>query len=193
MNEHMRYVLPTFPFAFVWIGRLVPAMVAVCADRREQELTKNSIGAMLGTSALLWSVCSSLWFYPHNLSYFNEIVGGPSNGWKHLVHSNVDWGQDLLYLQQWVDTHPEAVPLSIGYFGCVKPALAGLSQFGSAAKGALESEKGLKAGWYAVSANLLAGFVHAEYGRDTLKAFRDLQPYECVGGSILIYRVSPPG
>jgi len=45
---------------------------------------------------LLATIASTLRVYPHQLAYFNEIAGGPENGWKHLLHSNLDWGQDLL-------------------------------------------------------------------------------------------------
>jgi hypothetical protein len=45
-----------------------------------------------------WLVASSLWIYPHSLSYFNEAIGGPLNGAEHLLGSNLDWGQDLRYL-----------------------------------------------------------------------------------------------
>lgn len=49
--------------------------------------------------ALCWLVMSSLAIYPHSLSYFNESIGGPLNGPKHLLGSSVDWNQDLLYLK----------------------------------------------------------------------------------------------
>jgi hypothetical protein len=32
--------------------------------------------------------------HPHYLAYFNEIIGGPRNGYKYLIDSNLDWGQD---------------------------------------------------------------------------------------------------
>ena len=72
--------------------------------------------AAIATIALAWSVVSSLWIYPHSLSYFNESTGGPTRGHFHLVDSNVDWGQDLLYLKRWLREHPEARPLRIAYF-----------------------------------------------------------------------------
>jgi len=56
---------------------------------------------------LLWSAASSLWIYPHSLSYFNESIGGPLNGPKHLLGSNVDWVQDLRYLIDWFDQQKE--------------------------------------------------------------------------------------
>lgn len=68
------------------------------------------------TAAVLFSYCwfisSSLWVYPHSLSYFNEVIGGPLNGPRHLLGSNVDWGQDLRYLE-WI----ESAPVKLTYFG----------------------------------------------------------------------------
>ena len=40
---------------------------------------------------------------PHYLAYFNELAGGPANGFKELVDSNLDWGQDLKNLKLWLD------------------------------------------------------------------------------------------
>jgi hypothetical protein len=54
------------------------------------------------TACLVAIAISSLSVYPHELSYFNEISGGPSNGYKHLLGSNVDWGQDLLLIRTWM-------------------------------------------------------------------------------------------
>lgn len=55
-------------------------------------------------TSLLWSVFSTLSNYPHQLAYFNESVGGPENGHKHLLGSNLDWGQDLLFVGEWACT-----------------------------------------------------------------------------------------
>jgi hypothetical protein len=68
---------------------------------------------LIATLLLAASIASSLAQYPHSLSYFNEFIGGPKNGAKHLLHSNIDWGQDFIALKSWLDEHPEAKPLSI--------------------------------------------------------------------------------
>ncbi len=54
---------------------------------------------LLATISLCWLAASSLWIYPHSLSYFNESIGGPLNGPEHLLGSNVDWGQDAAYVK----------------------------------------------------------------------------------------------
>ena len=61
----------------------------------------------LVSSALAWSIASSLWISPHSLAYFNEIAGGPTGGPRYLLGSNVDWGQDLLFLKRWIANHPK--------------------------------------------------------------------------------------
>ena len=68
-----------------------------------------------------WIIASSLSIYPHSLSYFNELVGGPLNGANHLLGSNVDWGQNLHYLQM-LDGEQSAISLlaySSGIFRCL--------------------------------------------------------------------------
>lgn len=56
--------------------------------------------------ALAWVAASTIRNYPHQLAYFNEVAGGASNGHKHLLHSSLDWGQDLLLAAQWQREHP---------------------------------------------------------------------------------------
>jgi len=56
----------------------------------------NRFVQLLVCTSLLATMASSLRVYPHQLAYFNELAGGPENGWRHLLGSNFDWGQDLL-------------------------------------------------------------------------------------------------
>jgi hypothetical protein len=56
------------------------------------------VGRLLLATALLGTVGSTLWNYPHQLAYFNELAGGPYNGWRHLLGSSLDWGQDVVGL-----------------------------------------------------------------------------------------------
>lgn len=78
------------------------------------------------TGCLAWFVASSLWIYPHSLSYFNESIGGPLNGPEYLLGSNVDWGQDLRYLRNWM-LPASAKNYSLYYFGLFNPQHIGIS------------------------------------------------------------------
>lgn len=182
-SEHLRYVLPVLPFFFVWVSR-----ICCLTDYKRPRL------AVLTVCALTWSLVSSLWIYPHSISYFNELAGGPLNGPQHLLHSNVDWGQDLLYLKRWLDQHPEAAELKLAYFGyfdprCLEIECPALIRTDSTS---------IPPGWYAVSVNFSQGmpwFIYAADGtkarvkHDTFERFRQLKPHATAGYSIYIYHV----
>lgn len=116
-SRHFRYVLPAFPFVLIWIGK-----VACAAQRKPRTIGVLVVGAMI------WSAASSLWIYPHSMSYFNEAVGGPRRGGEHLLDSNIDWGQDLLYLKRWLDDHPDVTLDGLAYHGSYPATLAGIPE-----------------------------------------------------------------
>jgi hypothetical protein len=96
--------LPVLPFLYVLIG----VVVAWAADGGAvQRGRAGNWAALVGRVAplllLLWLAGATLWIHPHFLSFFNLIAGGPDNGWRALVDSNIDWGQDLARLGAWLD------------------------------------------------------------------------------------------
>jgi hypothetical protein len=67
--------------------------------------------------------------HPYYLAYFNELVGGPGRGYRHLVDSNVDWGQDLPSLSRWLREHRDLISqgaLYYNYFGNDSPQRWGI-------------------------------------------------------------------
>jgi hypothetical protein len=58
----------------------------------------------------------SLMTYPHYLAFFNWPSGGPVNGPRYLLDSNIDWGQDVAVLKRYIDDH-HAMPLCTAMFG----------------------------------------------------------------------------
>jgi tetratricopeptide (TPR) repeat protein len=85
---------------------------------------------LLGCSCLF--VLASVAIYPNYLAYFNVLVGGPRNAYRHLVDSSLDWGQDLPGLKRWLDAH--ATPggsgpsprVYLSYFGTDNPDRFGI-------------------------------------------------------------------
>jgi hypothetical protein len=63
---------------------------------------------------------------PHYLAYFNQIAGGPAGGWRHLVDSSLDWGQDLPGLKAWLDVHASGERVYLSYFGNGSPRWEGI-------------------------------------------------------------------
>ena len=168
-SHHLRYVLPILPFAYIGAGKAAKAF---------------SLGhrgtALFAAALLVWSAGSSLWIYPHSLSYYNEVAGGPAAGHYHLGNSNMDWGQDLLFLKRWLDRHPEVKPLRLAYdLPLVDPALVGIEHAGSPPPQAPEP------GWYAVSVNLIHR-LGGEY-----EYFLGFEPVARVGYSMHVYHITP--
>lgn len=87
-------------------------------------------------SALLMAVVSSMRVFPHELAYFNELSGGPENGYRHLLHSNLDWEQDLLLIEQWIREH-ESSPEDVRFASyCPFPAESLIPDISCSAKNA---------------------------------------------------------
>lgn len=115
MNLGHRHILPLYPFLFVLVGSLVPWAM------RQRTLVKGGWMVIVG-----WYVFSSISIFPHYLAYFNELTGGPEYGYRYLVNSNLDWGQDLKGLKRYMDEHSiERIWLS--YFGAASPDYHGIT------------------------------------------------------------------
>jgi hypothetical protein len=194
-NHHLRYVLPIFPFFFVWISKAARAFEK-----------KNRIAGVLMGTAVTWAVGSSLWVYPHSLSYFNELAGGPENGSAHLVDSNIDWGQDLFFLRDWLKADPEARPLELAYFGYLDSNALGidftLPPPGRAEPGRASAtdaqELGPHPGWYAVSVVMVRGYEYSLpdghggwrwFPLNSFAYFQRCRPTARIGWSICIYYI----
>ena len=170
-NHHVRYVLPILPFVFISASRVASAVDL-------QHWTVASVAIL----ALASSITSSLWVYPHSLSYFNELAGGPAGGPARLgtgyVDSSFDWGQDLLYLRRWLDAHPEAQPLGLASKVEYDPRVCCIPK---ADRPSWVPEPG----WYAVSASLLRDHTQ-RYGY-----FLCSKPVATAGYSVHIYHITP--
>jgi 4-amino-4-deoxy-L-arabinose transferase-like glycosyltransferase len=184
-SRHFRYVLPAFPFLFIWIGSIAPA-----ALRRPR-----SIGVFVA-SCLAWTMASSLTVYPHSMSYFNELAGGPRGGPRYLLDANVDWGQDVLYLRDWVEKHPEATTVHVALGNpCAGVFLDSSGRFrtldvstGPAhehSTGDVQpKELGPQPGWYAIGVHRMhEPNKHCQY-------FQKFTPVATAGYSIYIYHVT---
>lgn len=135
-------------------------------------------------SLLVWYAAAFYWVYPHNLAYFNELVGGPQKGPYYLNDSNVDWGQEMPGLQKWMDRN-SVNEIILYYFGNGEPGYWGINYI----KGTFERITNPSPGYYAVSAHILAVFRmwHRVYGWDT-DWLGKYKPVGRVGYSVYIYK-----
>ncbi len=143
---------------------------------------------------MVWFVAGSLWIYPHSLSYFNELVGGPTRGPRHLLGSNVDWGQDLRYLGWFLDelqARGEQRRLLLAYSGMYDPADADCRFPKASSVESLENAD-LRGAMLAISVNTLFGGSGPTrggmlVGERLLERLRARPPRAMAGYSIWIY------
>ena len=92
-SRHFRYVLPALPCFYIMAS-------SVFSERTRLDRTWFRA---LAFGCVVWFVASALSVFPHSLSYFNALAGGPRNAWRYFLESNLDWGQDGYALQAWLD------------------------------------------------------------------------------------------
>ena len=110
----IRHLLPMMPFFVLASGWGLSRLWA-----------RGRAGAAACALLCVWAAASVLNARPFLLAYFNEAVGGPSNGRHWLADSNLDWGQDLKTLAR--DLAAEgSPPIYLSYFGTADPAAYGL-------------------------------------------------------------------
>ena len=167
------------------------------AERVKTQWIKSALG-IAAAALLIWSVINSLWVYPHSISYFNELVRGPRNGPLHLLDSNVDWGQDLLFLEKWNQRTAGELPVYLAFYNHYNPfdlEIARLEPW-PFEQGVTDAKPRIAAGYYAVSVNLLYDFPWRVYGRDgrryridqrPMAYLRSIEPVARAGYSIRIF------
>lgn len=115
LNIGHRHILPVYPIIFILLGAASSLWKA------------DKVFIRWGTRLLtLLFVLCSLSIRPHYLSYFNSLVGGPKNGYRHLVDSSLDWGQDLKTLKKLLakkDPRIRADRIYLSYFGMGNPEI----------------------------------------------------------------------
>jgi hypothetical protein len=187
MQLGIRYMLPAFPLIYLFAGH-VGAWLAV----PRWNWGKAWVGLCL------FALLLGLRYHPHHLAYFNELSGGPVGGPTHLLDSNIDWGQDLRELHEYLNAQ-KVESVSLAYFGMVPPARLGFNYQIPPSFKQVHAAGGLPGGWYAVSVNFVQGRPHTiRDANDESRAagayefiyFQRLVPVARIGWSIYVYKVS---
>ncbi len=94
----IRFLIIIFPLTFVFCGSLF-----------REWITKNikiKAGAFVLVCYLTVSVIS---YFPHFISYFNELVPDRKMAYKYLADSNLDWGQNRDALERYLEKNPDII------------------------------------------------------------------------------------
>lgn len=191
INIGHRHSLPLYPFLYTLAGGLAVVWSRFAASKR----------LVVGVAAIAAIVVSSLFVFSppwkpqpvlgHQLAYFNELAGGPLNGHRHLVDSNIDWGQDLIRLRDWLREQKIAEPIGLNFFGVADPRYYGIPHRNLFLGYEFADEQPLSRSprYVAVSTNNLLGVMYDQEARATWRDFLSRATLVGRAGySIQIYR-----
>jgi hypothetical protein len=204
-SVHSRYIIPALPFFLIWISKVGKAF----SLKRPIVSTITSVFLVWSLLSSLSIYPHSLSYFnelaaiiptPEDKNYpkpppeilqmswqkktfwqkTNHILtAGSRNGARHLLDSNIDWGQDLFYLEKWYQWHPEAKDMKVAYWGSYPLELTQLPS-----KEHPPADKP-QAGWYALSVNSI-------YDKEKqYRYFLNFEPIAMAGYSIYIYHITP--
>ena len=181
LNIGIRHLMPIYGFLFVLVaGQIEPLLSS------PKKWLKYIVIGLLGWYALEFAA-----IYPYYLTYFNEFAGGPSGGHNYVVDSNLDWGQDLWRLADYVKAN-HISKLSLDYFGWADPSFYLGTAFnwihgGQYINKAQFLRDNPNGGWIAVS-----GTYYEESTVDSAKPYAWLgKPTTVIGNSIFVWHVVP--
>jgi hypothetical protein len=151
LNIGLRHMLSIYPVFFVLAGANVFWLLA-----------KKSFFRIALIALLIGTMTESLFAWPNYLAFFNQLVGGSRNGYRYLVDSSLDWGQDLPGLHHWLLKNVPAAsstPVYLSYFGAGDPKFYGINALLLPGLIDLDTPQTfpLQAGIYCLSATMLQG------------------------------------
>lgn len=92
----IRHVLPVFALATIFCGRFLVA-------------PESKLRRCTAVILVVWTAASTLSYYPHFISYFNEFVPDRKLAFRHLADSNLDWRGNDWYLGEYLRRHPGVI------------------------------------------------------------------------------------
>jgi hypothetical protein len=176
VNIGYRHLLPLLPFLFV------AASGAVQLGKSRAVLSYG-----LGALATLHAA-TTLSLYPHYLTFFNALSGGPQRGYNYLVDSNLDWGQNLWQLRDRMRAN-DVSHVSYAHFSPARPSAYGIdaSLLPPSPSGVSFAPMNPKPGMYAIGATVLQGVYTPDV--NTYAWFRTHPPSEVLGHALFLYEV----
>ncbi len=178
----IRYILPVFPFIYLFTAYMLSIFWEHFEGKKQVWARFFTIGIL--SLLLIWVVGSNILVFPSYLAYFNETIGGPKEGYKYLVDSNLDWGQDLIRLRQFMDDNN--IPyVKIDYFGG-----GNLDYYLNGRYQVWGFDKKPTSGWFAISASAIQWNSLNPPSQGSYHWLTDYyKPVAQIGYSIFVYHV----
>ncbi len=209
LNRYLRYALPIVPVLVITASG---AVLWYTSTHRESSAGARKLAVvcqLLVVGLVAIHGFAGVLYHRDALSYFNVAAGGPNQGHLWFTDSNVDWGQDLGRVADWLERNPEAQSsFGLAYFGCINPSDLGIKyrcpvpSVSELTARAMSSQDGISAAWaegyYAISKNYLVGHpmpLPVEDGSQrflsypALTFFQQMEPIDRIGKTMLVYRL----
>jgi Dolichyl-phosphate-mannose-protein mannosyltransferase len=193
LNIGHRHILPTYPVLYIFCGALGWAAL------RAYRLTRanGTVAGLVVVALLGWQTAVTAGIYPHFLAYFSPVVGGPAEGYRHLVDSSLDWGQDLPGLKKWLAANRRpGEPLYLSYFGSGDQQQPGIDAVAMATLPDFKQPHPwhwFEPGLYAVSATMLQHVYMPLRGTWTAENERQYQELRQNDANFRALKASPDG
>ena len=159
---------------------LVPLVIVLCCGclPRQRSCSRCMIALIIASMVIFLS------HGPHGIAYFNASSGGTGRGHRHLLDSNLDWGQDLLELQRWREANRDEKQLYCMSRSFPDPVHLGLEAISVGNRAGQEIV--LRPGYYAISTELLLGYPKKTRIGDYFAARKS---FCTVGSALRLYEV----
>ena len=172
INMGIRHILPVLPF-----------LILFGASGTWVLLSRYKNGLAVCAVAVFLHAASSLHAFPNYIAYSNEFWGGPSNTYRYLADSNVDWGQSMKEAKAYLD---RAQPKSCWMIHAYNDMDSDYGiPCGETSEFKVDEPPQHFSGTVIVTASALAGILNYTGGARTAAMFRNLQPKAKLGGSAL--------
>lgn len=165
INIGIRHLLPIYPFIFMFISITLYKI----------KIKKIKIFKIIFSVLIAGLIIESIIIYPNYLPYFSPLIGGSNQGHKYLLDSNLDWGQDLKKLKNYLNDNNISDPVYLSYFGKASPDYYEINH--------LPLEPHIKKGWIAISIQKML-LPEADYNW-----LLEKEPVAKIGGSIYLYHI----
>jgi 4-amino-4-deoxy-L-arabinose transferase-like glycosyltransferase len=182
MNIGVRHILPLYVFLAVLIAGATRSLMR--GNRRWQYVV---------AALLVFHVFSSVRSYPNYMAYANELWGGPSQTYKYLTDSNVDWAQQLKSTKQYLDGRA-IKECWFAYFGqgVLEPHYYGIPCKPLPTADSLWMNERIDVpptidGTVLMSAGVLSGFEFGPGALNPYRQFQQLQPVAVIDDAVFVF------
>jgi len=177
LNIGVRHVLAIWPFC------AVIAAGAITTMSRSLRWREWRLAPIVPAAIAVWCAVIVLTVYPDYMTTFNALAGGAANGWKRLSDSNVETGQEVKALADYLKQH-NANDVAGVFMGSEFIKFYGIELRDPEDEVENESRPAYVAigAWYFEEVNV------TPEQRALIDPYRDVKPEAMVGHSIFVFR-----